>query len=68
MAPPAESSAPRQRTSDKADKQGRDEAESKPEPAATKKSVAAKKPAAKPVVRSKPAAKKAAPKKTVRKR
>ncbi len=41
---------------------------SKAEPAATKKSAAARKPVAKPVARAKPVAKKSAPKKSVRKR
>jgi putative FmdB family regulatory protein len=64
-APAVESSAVvKSETSDKAD----NKVETKAEPASTKKSAAVKRPAAKPVVRSKPAAKKFAPKKAVRKR
>jgi len=65
-APPAESASTAV-ASDKTETK----AESKPpqpEPAATKKSVAVKKPVAKPIVRPKPAAKKPASKKSVRKR
>ncbi len=67
--PPAESSTPAT-TADKADKTAKvdTKVESKVEPAAAKKSTAARKPVAKPVVRAKPVAKKSTPKKAVRKR
>ena len=64
-APAAESPAEvKSEKSDKAD----NKVETKAEPAASKKSVAVKKPAVKPVARSRPVAKKSTPKKAVRKR
>jgi putative FmdB family regulatory protein len=61
--PPAETPATPAK-SDQAEKK----VEAKPEPAATRKSVVTKQPAAKPAARPRPVAKKAAPKKAVRKR
>ena len=67
--PPAESSTPAA-PADKADKVATVDAkvDSKAEPAASKQSTAARKPATKPVARAKPGARKAAPKKVARKR
>ena len=67
--PPAESASPAA-TDSKADKPDKPDTKVAPkvEPAATKKTTAARKPLAKPAVRAKPVAKKSAPKKAVRKR